>query len=932
MAQWDAFISYARSASTLEAQGLQTAIQTFAKPWHRLRAVRIFRDDSSMSANPGLWSTIEQGLREASWLVVLLSPAAARSEYVANEIGWWLRHKDAGHILLVHDEGTLSWDRARNDFSDASDCVPAPLRGAFREEPRWTDLSWFDAPGSSGTADPRFRERVADLASAIRGIPRDELLGDDVAQHKRSWRLARLAIGALSLLLVASVVASIIAIAQRNEVVRQANSLLARQLAATADSLLTRDLRRAQLLAVQAYRTDPNPDARAALLRATLASPALRRFVPFDATISALSASSDGRYVAVGLDNGEVYSWDVATAAPVSRLRLTQAVTDVGISDNGAVLVAADGATTQATTADGSGSLVSPAGQAPRRVAVSPSGASAVVGSANDSTASLTLVDLKARRQRTVADPVNPDLGGSYALRFVGDDTLMLVGSVLETRAMPAFTRIKRADFTLGAHQMPGRPSADGRFSTATNGAAEVPIWRTDRDNDQPARYAFVPQNTPAALALNHDGSRLAVADANGIHLAEVRATDAPAGYGHSATPPTSFVGVTDVNLDGLMFLGNSNRFVAASGAQLSLWDPDSAGRSSDTAELPIIQSCVACGSPGVVLSPDGSSMAIRDGEFSGLRLQSVPGRAGVSPASWDQRQVSVGTLSNPLWLDDGTVLVVASGSSSGLGSGAIPSLPGGVVGWVTDTPDSRPLAVRASADGGSVLVVNAAGRLARYQARTGQLIGEVPAPADDTAAWFDAAIDADLALVALVPTSDRSTVVSVRDATTGAERFTVRTDAETPDRVLFAAGSLWVRYVSGLIERRDPRTGVLQRSLPVRLSGTGPLTEASGVVAIPTDAGVALYDATADALVGTVGFPANWQSIRRGVGLAPDASVVVSAFEPIGDEKQGLAISTQLAPESMVGVACRTSGGSLTADDWATLVGPDAPADLSCR
>ena len=129
MAQWDAFISYARSASTLEAQRLQTAIQTFAKPWYRLRMVRIFRDDSSMSANPALWSSIEQGLREARYLVVLLSQAAARSEYVANEIAWWLRHKDAASILLVHDDGTLAWDRQRNDFTANSDCVPARKMG-----------------------------------------------------------------------------------------------------------------------------------------------------------------------------------------------------------------------------------------------------------------------------------------------------------------------------------------------------------------------------------------------------------------------------------------------------------------------------------------------------------------------------------------------------------------------------------------------------------------------------------------------------------------------------------------------------------------------------------------------------------------------------------------------------------------------------------
>lgn len=594
------------------------------------------------------------------------------------------------------------------------------------------------------------------------------------------------------------------------------------------------------------------------------------------------------------------------------------------------MIAAADGTTTQASTPLDSGGLVTPAGQAPRRVAVSPSGATIVIGSDGDTTAQLTLVDLTTRSQRTVADPLDK-VSGAYALRFVGDDTLLLVGAAIEARAMPAFTRIRRADFTLGARQLPGRLSADGRYATATNGNAEVPVWRTDRANGDPARYAFVPQNTPAALALNHDGTRLVLADANGIHLAQVRATEDPAGFGHSAAPAVTFAGVTDVNYDGLMFLGNSNRFVAASGNELSLWDPESAGRASSTAEMPIVSSCVACGSPGVALSPDGASMAIRDGDFTGLRVQSVPGRSGVPPASWDQRNVSVGMLANPLWLDDATVLVVAPGST-GTVSGPIPGLPDGVLGWTTATADSRPLAVRTSPDKATALVVNAAGRLAHYRSRTGELTAEVPGTSDGSGQWFDAAITDDLTLVALVPTLDRSTAISVRNASDGTERFTVQGAGETPERVLFAASSLWVRYSSGLIERRDPSTGALQGSLPVRLPGSGPLAEASGLLAVPTDAGVALYDTRADLMLGTIGFPANRQSIRRGIGLAPDASVLVSAFEPVDDGEPGLAVSTQLAPDSLVAVACRTSGGSLTDDDWTTLVGGDPPADLTCR
>lgn len=928
MAQWDAFISYARSASTLEAQKLQTAIQTFAKPWYRLRAVRIFRDDSSMSASPALWSSIEQGLQQARWLVVLLSRAAARSEYVAAEIRWWLQHKDASTILLVHDDGVLGWDRRRNDFAAEADCVPAPLRGAFREEPRWTDLSWFDDPGSSGAADPRFAEKVADLAATVRGIPRDELLGEDVAQHKRSWRLARTAIGLLSLLLIASVVASIIAIAQRNEVQRQANALLARQLAATADSLLTRDLRRAQLLAVQAYRTDPTPDTRAALLRATLASPALRRFVPFSADISALSASADGRFVVVGLENGEVHSWDVAGATVLARLRLPQPISDVGISNDGAVVAAVDGTTSQVATGTTVGTLVTPAGERPNVVAVSPSGVGLVIGSSSSDDAHLTLVDLATRSQRTVADASS---FGSFALQFVGEQKIVLVGGQIETRTFPGFVLLTHADSSYGARQIAGRISADGRFNTATNGASEVPVWPVSvSQDDDPLRYAFVPMSNETASALNGDGSKLVVADATGLHVATVRSTRAPAGYGHSAAPPTTFVGIPKINDRGVVFLGPSSRFVAAAGSELSLWDPDSAGRSATTGALAIKMSCTACGSPSVVLSPDGSTMAVRDGERSSLLVGSVPGRSGSLTAQLLPNDADAGELAAPLWLDDATVLQIAQGSTDGTVTGAIPGLQPGLVGWVTGRPDVRILTGRLTTDGSTTTVVDAAGRIARYQPRTGALISETPSTHPDND-LFDAAISEDGTEVATVGYEEADRGVTVRNADTGNQLFRVDTDQESASRVLFASGSLWVRYLSGLIERRDPATGALQRRLPGRLTGTGDMFEASGLVAIPIDLGVALYDAPSDVLLGAVPFPANWQSTRRGVGLAPDASVLVSAFEPL-DNGQGLAVATQLAPEALVASACRTSGGSLTPDDWRTLIGPDVPADLACK
>jgi hypothetical protein len=59
---YDGFISYSYAADDLPAPRLQAGLQRFAKPWWKRRAVRISRDESSLAANPHLWSSITQAL------------------------------------------------------------------------------------------------------------------------------------------------------------------------------------------------------------------------------------------------------------------------------------------------------------------------------------------------------------------------------------------------------------------------------------------------------------------------------------------------------------------------------------------------------------------------------------------------------------------------------------------------------------------------------------------------------------------------------------------------------------------------------------------------------------------------------------------------------------------------------------------------------
>src|SRR4029078_2404487 len=76
---YDAFISYSHARDKPLASALQSVIQTLGKPWYRRRSLRVLRDDTSLSATPHLWPSIEKALSESRYLILFASPEAARS-------------------------------------------------------------------------------------------------------------------------------------------------------------------------------------------------------------------------------------------------------------------------------------------------------------------------------------------------------------------------------------------------------------------------------------------------------------------------------------------------------------------------------------------------------------------------------------------------------------------------------------------------------------------------------------------------------------------------------------------------------------------------------------------------------------------------------------------------------------------------------------
>jgi hypothetical protein len=71
---YDAFISYNQRLDKPFVQRLQRQLQNLGKAWWQRRAVRIFRDESSLSATPELWPAIERALERSRYLIVCASP------------------------------------------------------------------------------------------------------------------------------------------------------------------------------------------------------------------------------------------------------------------------------------------------------------------------------------------------------------------------------------------------------------------------------------------------------------------------------------------------------------------------------------------------------------------------------------------------------------------------------------------------------------------------------------------------------------------------------------------------------------------------------------------------------------------------------------------------------------------------------------------
>ena len=910
---YDAFISYSHRGDHELAVALQAALQRFAKRWYQRRALRVFRDETVLTANPALWDSIEQALSASRWFIVLVSAAAAQSEWVNLEIEWWLANRSPRRLLIVATSPGIAWNARLGDWAvDAP--VPHALRGVLAQEPRLANL--VGVPRSGGRLKLS-DDAVADIAAPIHGKPKDELVGDHIREYRRTRRLARGAVLGLSVLTAAAVAASVIATSQHSNARSQGRIAMARQLAALSGSNLTTHFDLAQLLAVAAYETNRNDQTQAALFQAVTASPHLVRYLHAGDPIETLGTSADGNVVAAGTNTGRLVWFDLATGVNRSMPTGLRAISEVAVSADGRVVVAADGQKIITWNAA--------SGSSPHRIASTGSVSGLAVStsgrylafvhscspSSSSSQCSVTLADVSTGRRANarVPSPLNK-------VTFTSRPSLVAFngGGGWEEFRLPDLREI----FHGGRFLAPASSgytegnSPDGRFSAyITYGS--VTSWKTTDTTHQLSANNLAPASSATSLAISPDGKRTAVAVAGTIYIGNLKDSISSAGTAPARTELEANGNTTDIS-----FLGSDDRLVSASGDSIALWNLLQTSRLGNLIEDSIPVAAMYGFPPTLEFSPEGNSLVLLGGN-GGASMFHL-GKQYVRMGSWGTQGDShllVWVGNEPEFLQPDAYSISVSNSR-------------GETLRVLRNPDEKSylIAARSAKGGSKVVIVDQSGTVSVLSMRSG-LIKRIPGEANGLQAQQ----------TAISPGGDKvaesdqahGRVVLV-DVPTGTTRVVGTGKA---DGVLFAGNKLLVQRSAGFFQIWDGTGSQLLRTLP----GGGGFADAIAVspdrsmlARLSESGNVSITSlSTGDVLTSfSLPVPADngdssdpW--LATAIQFTPDGKNILTATTG------GELIRWNVYPQALLNIACFVAGRALTSSEWRQYAGASPPVNLAC-
>ena len=333
---YKAFLSYSHTVDSELSAALQSALHRFAKPWNRLRAVRVFRDVSSLSATPALWPSVEAALSDSEFFLLLASPEAACSAWVRREVDWWLAHRAVSKLLIIMTGGELRWDGPSGDFDwNTTTALPPDLRGRFEDEPLYVDLRWAKSATDFSLRHSRFRSAVLAIAAPLHGISKDELDGEDVRQHRRTLRWAWSAAALLLCTALAAILAAFSALRERNIAVSEQLTAQAELIRTESPALLDRSV----LLALEAMRLEPSVESSRAVREGLSILPVQVWTIRHPRENHFLAFCPDGQSLVTGSSDGTVGLYSVRDGKEVWKVSESLSVSAALCSPNGQYVI-----------------------------------------------------------------------------------------------------------------------------------------------------------------------------------------------------------------------------------------------------------------------------------------------------------------------------------------------------------------------------------------------------------------------------------------------------------------------------------------------------------------------------------------------------------------------------------------------------------------
>jgi hypothetical protein len=283
--QYRAFISYKHVVSSAFAATLEQALKTYAKPLFA-PPLRIFRDEKHLAPGGDLPELIARALNASEFLILLASPEAASSPWVHDELDRWCRILGrTDHLIVVLTRGNIAVDETSKEVNwEATDALPAMLREHLTRIPLYVDMRGLVSDVHLTLQNPAFKRAVNGISARLRNRDPNDMLGEEIAQHKKTLLIGRSAVGLLIGLSAAAAVAAnsahrqaLIAGRERNSALERESELLA------AESVRLRNEGRFAEAITAALRATPDssgpdgrpdvPAAQAALEAAVVTTP-----------------------------------------------------------------------------------------------------------------------------------------------------------------------------------------------------------------------------------------------------------------------------------------------------------------------------------------------------------------------------------------------------------------------------------------------------------------------------------------------------------------------------------------------------------------------------------------------------------------------------------------------------------------------------------